>query len=88
MLDQLETIATGLDHPEGVAWGPDGRVYAGGEAGQVYSIGADGAAVEIASTAFIGANLDRLAISSLGGWNLVTLDVGITGLPLRYPRPG
>jgi gluconolactonase len=50
MLDRLETIATGLDHPEGVAWGPDGRVYAGGEAGQVYAIGADGEVDEIAST--------------------------------------
>jgi hypothetical protein len=24
-----------LDHPEGVAWSPDGVLYAGGEAGQV-----------------------------------------------------
>jgi gluconolactonase len=50
MLDRLETIATGLDHPEGVAWGPDGRVYAGGEAGQVYAIGADGVVEEMTST--------------------------------------
>ena len=50
MLDRLETIATGLDHPEGVAWGSDGRVYAGGEAGQIYAIGADGTVDEIAST--------------------------------------
>ncbi len=50
MLDRLETIATGLDHPEGVAWGPDGRVYAGGEAGQIYAIGIDGEVEEIAST--------------------------------------
>jgi sugar lactone lactonase YvrE len=50
MLERLETIATGLDHPEGVAWGPDGRIYAGGEAGQVYAIGMDGAVEEIAST--------------------------------------
>lgn len=50
MLDRLETIATGLDHPEGVAWGPDGRVYAGGEAGQIYAVDADGTVQEIAST--------------------------------------
>jgi gluconolactonase len=28
-----------LDHPEAVAWGPDQRVYAGGEDGQVYRLG-------------------------------------------------
>ena len=50
MLGRLDTIATGLDHPEGVAWGPDGRVYAGGEAGQVYAISLDGAVEEIGST--------------------------------------
>jgi gluconolactonase len=37
-LSQLRTLATGLDHPEGVALGPDGMLYAGGEAGQVYRI--------------------------------------------------
>ena len=30
-----------LDHPEAVAWGPDGRVYAGGELGQLYRFGLD-----------------------------------------------
>jgi gluconolactonase len=37
-LSQLTTLASGLDHPEGVAPGPDGMLYAGGEAGQVYRI--------------------------------------------------
>lgn len=32
----LNVIGHPLDHPEAVAWGPDGKVYAGGEAGQVY----------------------------------------------------
>lgn len=41
--------ADGLDHPEGVAWGRDGRLFAGGEAGQVYAI-ADGEVREVAST--------------------------------------
>jgi gluconolactonase len=35
-LHQVEIIQTGLDHPECVNFGPDGRLYAGGFAGQVY----------------------------------------------------
>jgi sugar lactone lactonase YvrE len=46
----FETVATGLDHPEGVAVGPDGTLYAGGEAGQIYRIGDDGSSDEIATT--------------------------------------
>jgi gluconolactonase len=49
-LSAFETMATGLDHPEGIAVGPDGELYAGGEAGQIYRIGADGTFEEIAST--------------------------------------
>ncbi len=40
-----------------------------------------------ANVAFIGPDLDRLAISSLGGWSIVALDVGVTGLAPRYPKP-
>ena len=46
----FDTLATGLDHPEGAAWGPDGALYAGGEAGQVYRIALDGTVAEIANT--------------------------------------
>lgn len=40
----------GLDHPEGVACGPGGEVYAGGEAGQIYRISLDGTAEQVGST--------------------------------------
>jgi len=33
---QVDIIQSGLDHPECVNFGPDGRLYAGGFAGQVY----------------------------------------------------
>jgi gluconolactonase len=33
---QVEIIQTGLDHPECINFGPDGRLYAGGFNGQVY----------------------------------------------------
>ena len=47
----LYVIASGLDHPEGIATGPDGELYAGGEAGQVYRIDRSTAtATEIANT--------------------------------------
>jgi gluconolactonase len=36
-----------LDHPEGVAVHPDGSVWCGGEAGQVYRIPPDGSALEL-----------------------------------------
>lgn len=35
---QATEFVRGLDHPEGLAWGPDGFVYAGGEGGQIYRI--------------------------------------------------
>ena len=37
-LHDLYVIAAPLDHPEGITTGPDGELYAGGEAGQVYRI--------------------------------------------------
>ena len=37
-LDRVDLLAEDLDHPEGIAWGADGFLYAGGEAGQVYRI--------------------------------------------------
>jgi gluconolactonase len=40
-LEDFTPFVDGLDHPEGVAWGPDGFVYAGGEAGQIYRIALD-----------------------------------------------
>jgi len=48
---EVRTLVEGLDHPEGVARGPDGRVWAGGEAGQLYAIGIDGGLREVATTA-------------------------------------
>jgi gluconolactonase len=49
-LGAFETIAANLDHPEGVARGANGRIYAGGEAGQIYVVSGDGHAQQLAST--------------------------------------
>jgi gluconolactonase len=62
----------GLDHPEAVAVSPDGSVFAGGEAGQVYRMPSDGSSVvELAHvTGFVaGVALD-------GAGNLYVCDVG------------
>lgn len=48
-LEALETLADGLDHPEGICLAPDGYLYVGGEAGQIYRI-EDGCAVELTRT--------------------------------------
>jgi sugar lactone lactonase YvrE len=59
---EVRQFAIGLDHPEGVAVGRDGTVYAGGEAGQVYQISPDGKHVEtIANTGgfCLGITLDQ-----------------------------
>lgn len=50
-LSEFELLADGLDHPEGVTWGPDGFVYAGGEAGQIYRVSLDGEVKQVGSTA-------------------------------------
>ena len=48
---QLSVLVDGLDHAEGIACGPDGGVFAGGEAGQVYRIDIEQAEfTEIANT--------------------------------------
>ena len=65
MLDRFVVFAEGLDHPEGVAWGPDGRIYAGGEAGQIYAIDGDGTVEQLAST---GGFLYGMQGDQLGGW--------------------
>lgn len=50
-LDQLSTVADGLDHPEGLCIDPAGVLYAGGEGGQIYRVDLGAATVdEVAST--------------------------------------
>lgn len=93
-------VATDLDHPEGVAVGPDGRLYAGGEAGQIYRIDGGGSVDEIASTGgFIyGVTLDAesnvyacdygnaslMRISAEGA--VTTHSTGTPSRPMRVPN--
>ena len=54
LLADIDQIAHGIDHAEGVCMAPDGRVYVSGEKGQIYRID-DDTAKEVATT---------------GGWTL------------------
>jgi gluconolactonase len=63
MLDRFKILTDELDHPEGVAWGRDGRIYAGGEAGQIYAISLEGEVEEVANT---GGSILGLAVDAAG----------------------
>jgi hypothetical protein len=54
-LHEMEQVAQGIDHAEGICMAPDGTVYVSGEKGQIYRLEADGTATELTST---------------GGWTL------------------
>ncbi|HKZ91020.1 MAG TPA: hypothetical protein VJZ50_02670, partial [Candidatus Limnocylindrales bacterium] len=54
-LHEMEQIALGIDHGEGICMTPQGTVYVSGEKGQIYRLEADDSATEVAST---------------GGWTL------------------
>src|SRR5688572_12098648 len=65
-LRRASIFCEGLDHPECVAVAPDGSLWAGGEAGQIYRISADGKVVgEVAST---GGFILGVAVSPDGKW--------------------
>ena len=98
-LDAFETVATGLDHPEGVAVAPDGLLYAGGEAGQIYRVGPDGTPGEIATTGgFIyGVTLDgsgdvfacdfgNAAVMRISAGAVSTYSNGTAERPMRVPN--
>ena len=59
-LEEFKILAEGLDHPEGIAWDPDGHLYAGGEVGQIYRIRPSGEVTELATTggSILGVCLD------------------------------
>src|ERR1700733_13079758 len=61
-VSDVRFFINGLDHPECVAVGRDGTLYAGGERGQLYRISPDGKKVEEMATTggfCLGLTLDR-----------------------------
>ena len=66
-LNRVRIFAEGLDHPECVTVGADGTVWAGGEAGQIYRISANGSRVDEVARVDGGFILG-LAIHPDGAW--------------------
>jgi len=63
-LERFQELAGGLNHPEGVAWNPvDGRVYAGGEGGEIYAITLEGHVVQVCSS---GGSMLGVAVDGRG----------------------
>jgi gluconolactonase len=69
--DQYSDYVSGLDHAEGLAWGMDGYIYAGSEAGEIYRI--DPANPEARVFASSGGFLLGLALDS--AHNIYACDV-------------
>ena len=66
-VDELRTVASGIDHPEGVAW-HDGALWCGTESGDLLRIDVDSGATEVAAqpVAFsLGSPLTTSADASL-----------------------
>src|SRR5436190_8476305 len=65
-ITRAKVFCEGLDHPECLAVHPDGSIWAGGEAGQIYRVSSDGSKVDqIAST---GGFILGVAISPAVSW--------------------
>jgi gluconolactonase len=100
-LDRFRVLAEGLDHPEAVAWDPSGRVIAGGEAGQIYTVSLEGEVRQLASTGgfVLGLALDasgRIYACDLDRHEVVRVDpragdvttytAGTADEPMRTPN--
>ena len=75
----------GVDHAEGVAVHPDGSVWCGGEAGQVYRIAPDGSSAEVKAQSEGGFTL-ALAFGPDG--LLYYIDIGLRALLRLDPGGG
>lgn len=78
-VSQFRSFAEGLDHPEGLAFDTDGKLWAGGEQGQIYCIDRRGRVIEVARIGgfCLGLTFSRdqdLFICNLGTRELVRMN--------------
>ena len=104
-LSDVETIAgsftSGLDHAEGITWGPDGNIYAGGEDGQIYRVDpATGVIAEIArhhgflggvacdadANVYVCAPHSRSVVRASADGSVVEVTTGSTDRPMETPN--
>jgi len=90
-LDRFDELTGGLNHPEGVAWNPvDGRVYAGGEGGEIYAVSLAGEVEQVGSSggSMLGVTVDgrgRVYACDAGNGEIVRWDPA-TGAVSTYAR--
>jgi gluconolactonase len=84
-LSAARVFYDGIDHAEGVAVHPDGSVWCGGEAGQVYRIAPDGSSAEVRAQSDGGFTL-ALAFGPDG--LLYYIDIGLCALLRLDPAGG
>ena len=98
---QVSELVSGLDHPEGIAWGQDGYAYAGGEAGQVYRIDIEkkeltqfadtggfvlGMALDASNNIYACDEANRCIQKITPGGVVTTYSTGAPAEPLRVPN--
>lgn len=85
-IDDVRVLVEGLDHPEGLAVGPDGTLWAGGEAGQIYRVDHHAGTVEqVADTGgfLLGVTVDgdgRVIVCDVGRREVLRFDPAIDEL--------
>ena len=92
---------SGLDHPEGVTWGPDGHAYAGGEIGQIYRIDVaagtfeeiarsegfmGGVACDAAANVYACAAEGHMVVRANADGTLDVISRGTADLPMEMPN--
>lgn len=82
-IERFEVFATGLDHPECVAFDRDGNLWAGGEAGQVYRVSRVG---EVEGVASLGGFTAGLAFAPDGELYVCNPSIGIVRVDRHWDQ--